>query len=460
MNSKSVWFDFWVLVVSLTIARAPMLFGDNSWKIAFSVISIIPLWIVIIKNLFIPIGAGGRLLKPLKNGIFWPYVLVLVLVLFAFIRGQIYGALPDGFMLRHLVWWVTIVLFGIAVFLVPRNKWDLISLRRAIYYCLGLYVVFNVILQLVGIESELEVLIWESFGKATVLSYVGIDATRVAFATASGPGPFGVVAGLVALIGGAIFIDRKKSINIRTFGILMLVSGIYSLLLSDTRSAILWVMVSPIVVFVCRRRLKPLLTYMPIGYLVFPGLLMIVAIFLSSTSIGENVGRSEGSYNIATLSNRAQIWGIVLDEIKEFKPIHLVGYGIYGQVTSGAGSKIAVIAEKNFTTGLEHKTAHSFVLQSFLDVGYLGLLVIIIFMMRLFKVVSEMGIDEDRKLHEIFLVFVVLAGTTEVVPAIYTLEIATAMALLAISLLRQYNKQGVIQFVSAILRIGKGAKSQ
>ena len=109
MSVNSIKFDFWVLVFSLTAVRAPMLIESANFRIGFTMIAIIPLCIVIFKNIVFK-----GLLMPYRNGIFWPSSFLFLLVFIAFFRGQIEGVLVDGFLERHIFWWTIVLLFGVS----------------------------------------------------------------------------------------------------------------------------------------------------------------------------------------------------------------------------------------------------------------------------------------------------------------------------------------------------------
>ena len=429
-------FEYIVLITGLTVQRLPQLVEEGPLKSVLLVLTVLPFCLIITINVLLPMLVRGKISVSIRKYDVFLFSLLIILILISLIRGYAAGSLDFPFFIRHAVWWVTIVLFGFALFFPKRDYHELVKLRRGIYYSIGIYVAFNVILQLVGIESTRQIVVWDSLGKATVLSIFGIDATRVAFATASGPGPFGVVSGIAVLFGIMLAIGSNSRMP-KILGICIFTVGLYAVLLTDSRASIFWLLVTPLVYFVGWRKFTKLLPLLPVVSLILPLLAISFAVIVASSPLGEVVGRSKGAVNVATLSNRSVVWDNVLQELKDFKPIHLVGFGARGQVASGVGEQNAKVFKENYAKSVDQKTAHNFALQTILDMGYIGLLLLVLLLSRIIKIISSFGVYSDPNMHISFIIFIVLVGATEVVPTIYANEIFTTVLLLIISILHK-----------------------
>jgi hypothetical protein len=73
---------------------------------------------------------------------------------------------------------------------------------------------------------------------------------------------------------------------------------------------------------------------------------------------------------LVSLSNREAIWRAVLGELRAFQPVHLVGFGAYGQVASGLSAAYAPYFSAYVYASLA--SAHNAFLQTVLEIGYLG----------------------------------------------------------------------------------------
>ena len=429
-------FEYIVLISLLTVQRMPQLVESEKLKFILLILSMLPLYLVITMNLLVPLLMRGRVSVSIKKTNFRLFSFVIFLLFVSLIRGYEAGSLTDAFMFRHVAWWLTVVLFGFALFLLPRDCLELVKLRRGLYYCLSIYVAFNVLLHLVGVESAREIVVHDSLGPATVLGAFGVNVDRVLFATASGLGPFGVASGAVALFGSMLLLS-SKSLKSKIMGFCILLFGLYALLRTDSRAVAFWMLVTPFAYLIGWKKLKRLLPLLPVVSLILPMLAMSFAIIVASTPLGEMLGRSAGSDNVATLSNRSVIWSNVFHELKDFSPTHLVGFGARGQVASGVGEANAVVFEGDYSENVEQKTAHNFALQTMLDMGYIGIFLWMLLLIRTIKEITWLGRGQDAEIHIVFVIYIILVGATEVVPTMYVNEAFTVVLLLIISMLHK-----------------------
>lgn len=120
------------------------------------------------------------------------------------------------------------------------------------------------------------------------------------------------------------------------------------------------------------------------------------------------------SEDLQTGNARTLIWGFSLLEFSDFKPIHLFGYGEYGHYASGASQHWAYIFGSNLENS-ELTTPHSIFYSVLFDYGYLGLILLIIYLysiMKRFKLIEH----RNRRMALLGLLFIIywqLQGITE-----------------------------------------------
>ncbi len=437
MTKRFPTLEFWVLVFLLILQRSPFLVQDDTLRMGLTSVGLGIIWFVIAKNLVLLFGRDMNLVLSVKRYLFWPYVAFALLLYFALLRGYAVDSVSKEFLARHLVWWTTVFCFAAALFLVPRSLATLVRLRRGIYWGVGLYVTFNVVLHFFGIESVREITVWGSFGKATILSSLGLDSSRVVFATGTGPGPFGVVSALGFIAGSLIASDKSVKRTSRWLAAGICLISLYALLLSDSRAAVFWLLVTYLIMWLAIGKLDRFVVYLPPATIALPTIILSIAFFVANTQIGDELGRQAGANNVESLSNRNIVWETTLNELRDFEPIHLIGFGVQGQVASGVGTQYSKIFSANYAHNIDKKTAHNYILQYILDMGYVGLLTFFLLTSRAIKTLISAEFEKHGKIHLYCLSFILLAGSTGVAPTIYVNEIFTVLILLIASLVRR-----------------------
>jgi len=145
--------------------------------------------------------------------------------------------------------------------------------------------------------------------------------------------------------------------------------------------------------------------------IVFPVVLLSASFLLQSDAL---TGLARGDNDIATGNSRLTIWVACWNELSSFKPIHMIGYGEFGQTGSGVSKNyIQVFADvKNADLFSTHNT----VFQTILDTGYLGLLLYFALMWNLInrlKNAYRLSGDRNLSIFISFILYTVLVGGTE-----------------------------------------------
>jgi O-antigen ligase len=165
------------------------------------------------------------------------------------------------------------------------------------------------------------------------------------------------------------------------------------------------------------RRFAGRLNRLPFQIPASPFIVFAILGLLSNSFVAVAV---QGRGALATGSNRLYIWKPILNLLSHFDAAQIFGYGAFGQITSGATQGYLYL----FRGYTYVPAAHNFVLQTTLDIGYVGLIIVIGLMVvsiRSFAEVSKLG-DLGASALLAGTVYLVLAGFTEAAPTIYSTE--------------------------------------
>jgi hypothetical protein len=149
---------------------------------------------------------------------------------------------------------------------------------------------------------------------------------------------------------------------------------------------------------------------------------------INANKTGLSLSRQTG--DIATLSNRKAIWGYVFDEFSSFNWEHLLGFGSYGNITSGVSTEYTTFFEVSYARP-ETMTTHNSFLQILIDYGYIGLGLFIWIVFSLFallrdRVQLEAGFNKNKlvgKKLTLVLIYLVVISATEICLTYFSLEV-------------------------------------
>jgi O-antigen ligase len=348
-------------------------------------------------------------------------IFVLMIVI-ALLRGASAGVYES---VRHVIFEdlgiCLLVVFGYLYFAsaVTESDW---AHRMFILCCApGTYVAINAILHLAGFHGPTApgepVSVLNSGTPAQLLGLVGIHSTRVLFPLANGIDNFGDISG-VAMVISVVLVMRAAGRQ-RLIAALLLIGSLYALLAADARGALLFSIVATVLVLLLGRRrwLAGLAFLIPLTTVISEFELTLV----SHTSLVGTFSRK--GTDLLTATERTAIWRAVFHVLSHPSLTQLYGYGTNGQISSGASINYA-----HLFTGSAHPdryTAHNFMLQTILDVGYAGLLVFVFLVFFTARDLQRMIVS--RKSNPAMalmgaLVFLIFAGATDGPPSIYTPE--------------------------------------
>jgi O-antigen ligase len=263
---------------------------------------------------------------------------------------------------------------------------------------------------------------------ATVLGALGLHTTRSNLPLASGVNGSGAIsaAGFAAAAILALRVRRPpRLITIPAAGLCA-----YATLMSDSHAALL-IAIAVVALFAVLPRTRRL-SGIAVLAAIAPALLLAGLGLISSLGI-TFIGRG-GSADVATADNRAYIWRAAWNAIKQSDFTHLlVGYGAYGQVTSGASRNYASLFEGTTSEPLLN-TVHDLPLQTLLDGGLVALAALVLLgvavLSSLGKASAKAPSPPIQALSAIFIVLL-LNGTTEALPSYQFPESLGAILLVA-----------------------------
>ncbi|MEJ7786753.1 MAG: O-antigen ligase family protein [Solirubrobacteraceae bacterium] len=250
-----------------------------------------------------------------------------------------------------------------------RNDAERWSRVVAILLAPSAFVTFNIVIQLVsipGINVPAPDLGLSANSPAEILGLAQISAQRTALPLASGVNGTGIIGatGLAA----AVILARRSPTPSRWVTIPAGILSLYATLIADSRSAFV-IAIGCVGLVMLLPRARGLGGFSGLA-LISPAVIAILAALLSSSG-ASFLARSGG--DIATGESRTYIWGEVITFLRaESVQDKLIGWGANGQVASGASRQYAYLFPgRNDATSF---SAHNLELQYLLDGGLVLLL--------------------------------------------------------------------------------------
>jgi O-antigen ligase len=401
-----VKFEYFVLVMYLFLIRLPVAIGFRQ-NPAVRLVFIMPLLTITVYRLFVTLVQGKlHLDKP----IFILFGLYSSFLSFAYLRTALSGVMPVSTVVGNWLIWLTIALFGLTFFGKSTDEKTRYQYRRGIFMAFGFYILLNFGLYLIGYHSP-ETLYTGNF-KATLLANFGIAATRVIFPTASGINSFGTTIGVFLVASFAILKFKTSPKFDKVIALLGGLSSFCIILLTDSRGALAFSFFTIFMLLLLPKKLFPALKWLPFLTPLIP-IGLFIFLNLLPGSITSILSRSQN--DLANMSNRITIWNAIIQNLTSPQPDHLWGYGYRGQVVSEISSQYASLFSSYVSE--EIASAHNFLLQSVLEVGYVGtgifLLLLGLLLQRLALLAQQSKFDHTPTVLLFMLVYFILMGTTE-----------------------------------------------
>ena len=381
-------------------------------------------------------GAGHLLLRRPRRlassgGLAALYIAMLAVIAVGFYRGGLDGGIYS--LGQGIEEAFAYLLLGSFAFNAVLAEPDLQARRRrlvAVCFAPVAYVAVNELLYLGGVRAAANPAAVLTTGSAELLSMIGISSGRILFPYGDGVNGFGVMSG-AALVTSVIAL-RWTTGWVRTAGGFGIVAALYGLLAADARGPLLFALAVSLALLVAPRVVRSGAHGLPLIIPFGPAIIVALLGLLSGTSASSTFAR--GNFEFASATGRTDVWDAVLDFLGHFDPQQLVGWGFGGQLSSGVSYTYSYVVS---TGRPEFTTAHNFLLQSIIDVGYLGTAVfVLVFIFALRSAGQQLRDRFDPGVVMVLgiLSFLLLAGTLESTPgagtpaALGTLVLITACA--------------------------------
>jgi hypothetical protein len=418
--------DYWLLLFSIVIWRFPIAMGARGDLILRSVLVIPYIVQIIYKAIYL---IRNKVAAHLDKKFLKIFILFSGTWILGFIRTIFYRYSFDTFYLAEYL--VTLIILGLFLFLVLAYNNDIEirqKLLKGIFYAFGLYMIINLLIFLSGGQSvELPYL---AKYPAQILSILGISIYRTLFPMADGINSFGILSGAI-LVSLIPLCFSKMNLSKKIFSWLAVISCMIIILLTDSRGAIIYSILTLIIIIVPSKILK-LLRWSPFLMSFFPIIILIIAPSLLKQNINifkraesqweenkpltnsanecDNYLQQSGGF----LSNRPIIWEMVINELSDFQYIHIIGYGVRGQVVSSISNSYSCLFTSYARPTLA--SAHNGWLQTILDVGYIGFGIMLVLLVMIIVKLSNLFFitrDATYKAMLVSVIYIILSGTLE-----------------------------------------------
>lgn len=317
-----------------------------------------------------------------RNGSLWLLVAVTMLYTLAEMRSGYAGTSPTFGFVGVFLRFVLIMAYLLSVVAMNRSERARGALLASAVAGLGLFVAVNLVAFAAGMRGELA-----DVGTNKMLSLIGVRVARGSFPFAAGVNNFGMLAGL-ALMGGFALAWAGKA---RWVAWPVALLGLAGLVVADSRASFaIASLICAAVAIIPARPLGAALRWAPALALVAPLALYGVNAMIRDNSSAQQVVVRDGSFaqRLGPLTGRDVVWESGMGVLADAKPIHLVGYGAFGQASSGATKGYAWIFSEPARYSLH--SLHNAPLQIVMDIGYLGLAVWLLMWVTLTRRLSAM----------------------------------------------------------------------
>jgi hypothetical protein len=337
--------------------------------------------------------------------------------------GRVGYPLDLNVALYQAVVWLTLVCFGVNCY-ARLGERAMPALLLSICAAPAIYVAANVLMDGAGLHAG-RAAPPEAGDPATLLASLGISQTRHFFPLAAGVNNFGDVAGAAAC-SMAVLVARLRGAG-RAWAAVALAISIYALLLTDSRAALLLALAAAAAAVLIPRAIGGGIRGWALFIPASPALLLALAGLLAGSDLIGTLARNPGD---AFGSNRLLIWKPVIDLLGTFSPTQILGYGAYGQFRSGVSVQYASLFDI-FYPNRYFVGAHNLALQTILDIGYVGLGVLVLAFGRALGNVARYARRASPEGIAVLamLIYFPLIGLTESTPTVYTPEALTVFLL-------------------------------
>lgn len=366
----------------------------------FLYLNIIALFVFILKNI------SFFNFKTQKN------TLIIGMFFFMIIIGAFRNNDPDSSFSNNIIkltnYFLLVFCFYLEFLKKIRDFNDLpIFFFENLYLPLFCLILINIIAYFIGLLPSNYPQI--NLGKSVLLSLFGKDLDRISFPFTPGFNNYGLIAGTFLIFSVSWLMYFKTHKKVVLLGIIISLFSIFSV---DTRSVILFSILTLLISFFNKKKFSNFNWFIPIISILGSFVIIIPVLFLSDIIDLSSIQRTREDFN--SFNGRNLIWLNSSIEFLNFKPIHLIGYGEFGHYISGVSKSWSHFFgqwedEKSLLT-----TPHSFFYSILFDYGYIGLFLYVFIQYKIIFLIKKLWFSSNlNKLFMNFLLFWNLIGITE-----------------------------------------------
>jgi hypothetical protein len=331
-----------------------------------------------------------------------------------------------------IVLYLTVTLLGMVAVSSAQDKAQRNQRLLAILLAPVVYVTINLLLAIGGVQNPVPA--GATAGtQAQLLGFIGIAGARQEYPLSTSINLYSIVASS-SLAGLIVLRLRAPELLPRIVAWPLIVICLYVVISGDSRTTLAAALVV-VLVFVVWRRFAgaPWIA----GVMAFFPLTVIGGLeLLSSSGIASLLSRSSGGQtnfsSFSTGTGRVYLWRGAWEVIKHFSLQDVIGWGAAGQIPSLASTHYAFVFP---TQPLAYTVfTHNAVLQTILDEGYIGLLILVVLVWRTFVLLRRhLRLDPRSPAAGLVavLLVIILSGATEVSPSYYSEEVLLMVFLIA-----------------------------
>jgi len=375
------WIDYLVLITFLLLIRLPAAFGLQ-YDIRVRLLFLLPIIFVIWRRLVVFLTSRNPITFD-AHKYYLLYVIYILLVTVAFARTILNESVDTSRALGNLFLLILgqAFIFGLS----SQSKRPGEDLKKGIYLSLLVYISANLLMEVLNFSARND--IFATPHLSSLASYLGLEAYRTTFPTATGINSFGIVAGV--LLVSSFLVMREKRFNplLRASGGVGILTSLITLVFTDSRAASIFALLAIACSYI-PYKFSRLLRYIPIVSVILPLLILGTLQRLSPSAI-QVLSRNQS--DALTLSNRTVIWEVAFDTLRESPENLLFGYGYRGQIVSGAMEKYEYLF--GGYVGVFSIPLHNSFLQAVFEIGLVGTILFVLNLITLFVL-----LDRERQL--------------------------------------------------------------
>jgi len=406
---RQVHFDYavrgFILASPTVIALASGSTISNTMKLAL----LLPYLATIL-----PTSAFTRAERPMANAL----IAFMALTTLGVVR---YALNPSGPSLSSFL--IPLITLAVVVVWTPLKLWsgsdpsDEVAIRiRCAAFSPILLPIVNVGMWIAGFSAASTGTTFSTPGPNETLASFGLSADRVALPLTPSLNAAGVL-GAIALTVSVALLPRSNRLQ-RAVCCLGVICGAASVLITDTRGAMLGVLLALVMMVVITRRERSGGRAALLLVLIAPLMLLVSQVVGSSLAwLSGTDGRS-----LQSASSRSMIWSNAIDLLSHPSIEQLFGYGLYGQVSSGLTIQTLYVFE--YYLHPLYVTLHNTVLQNGVDFGLVGIAAYCWLVVVGVKTINRHRIvDASNSSNALLagLIVIVILGSTEAVATLYSM---------------------------------------